>query len=82
MWYYTNVARNATDGGEKMVQINGVNKEQYDGKTLEEMIAEEGYEKSRIAIEINEEIIPKTRYGEVILQDADRVEVVSFVGGG
>ena len=63
-----------------MVQINGVNKEQYDGKTLEEMIAEEGYEKSRIAIEINEEII--TRYGEVILQDADRVEVVSFVGGG
>ena len=65
-----------------MVQINGVNKEQYDGKMLEEMIAEEGYEKSRIAIEINEEIIPKTRYGEVILQDADRVEVVSFVGGG
>ena len=65
-----------------MVQINGVNKEQYDGKTLEEMIAEEGYEKSRIAIEINDEIIPKTRYGEVILQDADRVEVVSFVGGG
>ena len=65
-----------------MVQINGVNKEQYDGKTLEEMIAEEGYEKSRIAIEINEEIIPKTRYGDVILQDADRVEVVSFVGGG
>lgn len=65
-----------------MVQINGVNKEQYDGKTLEEMIAEEGYEKSRIAIEINEEIISKTRYGEVILQDADRVEVVSFVGGG
>ena len=65
-----------------MVQINGVNKEQYDGKTLEEIIAEEGYEKSRIAIEINEEIIPKTRYGEVILQDADRVEVVSFVGGG
>ena len=65
-----------------MVQINGGNKEQYDGKTLEEMIAEEGYEKSRIAIEINEEIIPKTRYGEVILQDADRVEVVSFVGGG
>ena len=65
-----------------MVQINGVNKEQYDGKTVEEMIAEEGYEKSRIAIEVNEEIIPKTRYGEVILQDADRVEVVSFVGGG
>ena len=65
-----------------MVQINGVNKEQYDGKTLEEMIAEEGYEKSRVAIEINEEVIPKNRYGEVILQDADRVEVVSFVGGG
>lgn len=31
-----------------MVQINGYAKEQYDGKTLEDVLAGEGYEKSRL----------------------------------
>ncbi|MGN1206458.1 MAG: sulfur carrier protein ThiS [Eubacterium sp.] len=65
-----------------MVQINGVEKTQYDGKTLEDVLAGEGYEKNRIAMEVNEEIIPKANYGEVFLKDGDRVEIVSFVGGG
>ena len=62
-----------------MVQINGNAKEQYDGKTLEDVLAGE---KSRIAMEVNEEIIPKAKYGEVTLKDGDVVEIVSFVGGG
>lgn len=46
-----------------MVQINGNAKEQYDGKTLEDVLAGEGYEKSRIAMEVNEEIIPSKVWG-------------------
>ena len=65
-----------------MIQINGNAKERYDGKTLEDVLAGEGYEKSRIAMEVNEEIIPKAKYGEVTLKDGDVVEIVSFVGGG
>ena len=34
-----------------MIQINGNAKEQYDGKTLEDVLAGEGYEKSRIAMD-------------------------------
>ena len=36
----------------------------------------------RIAVERNGEIIPKTSYQDIILQDGDVLEVVSFVGGG
>lgn len=64
-----------------MVKING---EEYDyaGHNVQEVITELGYVKERIAVERNEEIIPKSTYEEVILNDGDTVEVVSFVGGG
>ena len=64
-----------------MVKITG---EEYDyaGHNVQEVITELGYVKERIAVERNEEIIPKSTYEEVILNDGDTVEVVSFVGGG
>ena len=64
-----------------MVKINGT---EYDfaGRNVLNVITELGYEKGRIAVERNEEIVPKASYEETILVDGDCVEVVSFVGGG
>ena len=64
-----------------MVKVNG---EEYDynGRTVQDVITELGYVKERIAVERNEEIVPKSTYEETILADGDIVEVVSFVGGG
>lgn len=64
-----------------MVKING---EQLDkaGKSVSEMLAEMGINGQRVAVEINEEIVPKAKYDETILKDEDTVEVVRFVGGG
>ena len=36
----------------------------------------------RVAVELNLEIVPKTEFETTNLKDGDRVEVVSFVGGG
>lgn len=36
----------------------------------------------RIAVELNGEIAPRTRWGELTVMDRDRIEVVHFVGGG
>ena len=36
----------------------------------------------RIAVERNGEIVFKSQYDDVVLQDEDSIEVVSFVGGG
>ena len=35
-----------------------------------------------IAIELNGEIIYEEKYDESLLHDGDRIEIVSFVGGG
>lgn len=65
-----------------MVIINGEEKEGYDSSTVLEMLELEGYDKSRIAMEINGTIISKNQYNETLLHSGDSIEVVSFVGGG
>jgi sulfur carrier protein len=35
-----------------------------------------------IATEINGEIIPKSKYEKIVINDGDKIEIVSFVGGG
>ncbi len=65
-----------------MVQINGETRENCEGVTGEEMVDREGVQKSRIAVEINGEIVSKQKYNDTVLHAGDVVEVVSFVGGG
>lgn len=36
----------------------------------------------RLAMEINREILPRSRYAEHALRDGDRVEIVQAIGGG
>jgi len=36
----------------------------------------------KVAIEINEEVIPRDNYDKKILLAKDRVEIVHFIGGG
>ena len=64
-----------------MVKINGKDQD-VSGKTVLEYLEMTKYDPRRIAVELNEEIIPKASYGETVLKDGDIVEVVSFVGGG
>lgn len=64
-----------------MVKINGELLE-LDGRTLSEYLASTNYDMKRIAVECNDEIVPKAMYDATILKDGDTVEVVSFVGGG
>ena len=64
-----------------MVKINGESLE-LAGKTVAEYLAQTDYDRNRIAIERNGEIVPKASYDETVLEDGDSVEVVSFVGGG
>ena len=65
-----------------MVQINGETRENYENLTVEEMVDREGLQKSRIAVEINGEIVSKQKYNDTVLHAGDVVGVVSFVGGG
>ena len=52
------------------------------GKTVAELVETEGYRRDRVAVEINEEIVPKALYDTTVIKDGDCVEIVGFVGGG
>lgn len=36
----------------------------------------------KVAVERNEEIVPRSRYGETLLASGDALEIVHFIGGG
>jgi thiamine biosynthesis protein ThiS len=50
--------------------------------TLAALIESLGMKSDRVAIELNREIAPRDRWGQIALKDGDRLEIVHFVGGG
>ncbi len=65
-----------------MVYLNGKQMEYTQDKSVWAFLEEEGFHIARIAVELNGEILPKAQYGDTILQQGDKLEVVHFVGGG
>lgn len=64
-----------------MIKVNGKNYE-VENIALSEFLEEHGYDCRSIAVECNEEIVPKSNYAAFILHSGDVLEIVSFVGGG
>ncbi len=64
-----------------MIRINGVNIDKNE-LSLMQYLEENSIMPQRIAVELNEEILPKANYDSTILKDGDVVEIVNFVGGG
>ncbi|WP_040197974.1 sulfur carrier protein ThiS [Candidatus Soleaferrea massiliensis] len=50
--------------------------------SLEVFLREQGYQLSCVAVELSGHIVPKAAYAQTMLRDADRLEIVGFVGGG
>lgn len=64
-----------------MVKINGQSLD-IAGKTLAKYLETADYDRERIAVEKNGDIVPKAQYASAVLEDGDTIEIVSFVGGG
>lgn len=64
------------------LRINGTNRELPDGLTAAQLVETLGLQGRRIAMEVNESIVPRSRYAEHTLRDGDRIEIVHAVGGG
>lgn len=64
-----------------MIYINGIAFEKDEIK-LSEYLSENNLAVTRIAVELNGEILPKDKYDKTVLIDGDRAEIVNFVGGG
>jgi sulfur carrier protein len=62
-----------------------LNGERYElnGRTqLADLIKRLGMKPARIAVEINQRVVPKAEYESIVLAAGDQVEIVNFVGGG
>lgn len=64
------------------ITLNGEARQVPDNCTAARLIEELGLGGRRIAMEVNQEIVPRSRYAEQTLQAGDKVEIVHAIGGG
>ncbi len=64
------------------VSVNDEAREVAPGTTLAQFIAGMKLGGLRVAVERNFNIVPREQYDATTLEEGDRIEVVTFVGGG
>jgi sulfur carrier protein len=64
------------------VVVNGTAREVTEGATIAGLLATLGLDQRRVAVELNEQVVPRARHPETVLKPSDRIEIVTFVGGG
>jgi sulfur carrier protein len=62
--------------------LNGQTIELAQNQTLAEVLAQAGFELSRVAVLKNGQIVSRTEADTLAISDGDVLEVVAFVGGG
>ena len=67
------------------IKVNGKEKD-LDFKSEKALLSSTleflGYKPNTIVVEVNDLIINSTKWGNEVLKDGDRLEIVSIVGGG
>ena len=64
------------------IKINGEPRSFAEPLDLATLIEQLGLTGKRIAVELNQEIVPHGQYGQRVLNDKDQVEIVHAIGGG
>jgi sulfur carrier protein len=64
------------------VVINGQPRTVNQGTTIAGLIGELGLSGKPVAVERNREVVPRAQHATTVLAAGDRLEVVTFVGGG
>ena len=64
------------------VTINGEARQIGDVGTVAELLAQIGIDGTKVAVERNREIVPRSVYAQTPVEDGDRFEIVHFIGGG
>ena len=64
------------------IELNGKPHAVADGATIASLVERLALTGRRLAVEVNEEVVPRGRHAEHVLADGDRVEIVHAIGGG
>lgn len=64
------------------MRVNGIEITLNGTCTLKDFLEQQGYVIERVAVEKNGQIVSKAFYATELLIESDKLEIVSFVGGG
>ena len=64
------------------IRVNGEHRRVPSGISIAALLRDIGLDPTRVAVERNLEIVPRSTLGEVQIEDGDALEIVHFVGGG
>lgn len=62
--------------------LNGSNKQLERDTTIKQLLETLDLSEKRLAVEINQNIVPRSDFSDTILNEQDQVEIVQAIGGG
>jgi thiamine biosynthesis protein ThiS len=62
--------------------LNGDERDIAEVSSVADLVAALGLDSRKVAVERNLEIVPRSTYSDTALADGDRIEIVTFIGGG
>ena len=71
-----------TKSGAIEITLNGEPYRLEGDPRLSILIANLKMKPSRIAVELNREVVPKADYEKIVIKAGDELEIINFVGGG
>lgn len=64
------------------ITLNGDPHKVENGQSLFDLLQHLKLDPKKVAVERNLEIVPKSTYQDIKLKEADKLEIVHFIGGG
>jgi sulfur carrier protein len=64
------------------LQLNGESRDFPGPLSIQSLLEAIGLGERRVAVEVNQSIVPRGRHGQHLLVEGDRVEIIQAIGGG
>lgn len=64
------------------IQVNGETRSWRSGATVADLLQDLEIKTERVAVELNLEILERAAFAQRPLKEGDRIEILSFIGGG
>ena len=75
-------AESSSQSRSLQITLNGETYELEQPVSVADLLRRLSIDPRRVAVEYNFEILRRPVYGETLVHDGDRLEIVNFVGGG
>lgn len=64
------------------LHVNGETRAVHEEMSLADLLERSELAPQRVAVEVNRELVRRADYADTQLREGDRIEIVTFVGGG